>query len=237
MPSLAFIACLMAGFVATAPAATPRGTSRPSAGVTSAVPMHSHALIKRVTIAGTRYTVINSFKAIRYVRSPYAKLFGYLLDACQAAGSWGFLGGGEAGIVAYVPTDPSACFPRGGPSGAPSPCAQFYRTRDGAYWVMIAGTSTDVCADMSTQVPGASRGHTTATSDSGVFGANEAVWVTCQEFDEDNGVLWDYIKPRASGVGRPTGTDADWIDDADVDTGYADWIPHLPRCSGVNTAF
>jgi hypothetical protein len=205
-------------------------------------------LIKRVTIAETRYRVLNTVRAIRLVRSPYAKLFSYLVGACKAAGSFGFSDGGTSfGVVAYVPTNPADCFPvsgggGGGGGGGPGPggpCAQFYRTIDGQFWVMIAGTDTFICANMSTQVPGSISATTTDASDGGVFDANSAVWVTCQEYDAQQNVLWDYIEPRSStsNLSYPRSTAADWIDDSTVDTGYTDWIPHIPRCSGVNTAF
>lgn len=200
--------------------------------------------IKRVTIGGTRYRVLDTVRAIRLVRSPYAKLFSYLAGACKAAGSFGFSDGTNYGIVAFVPTNPTDCFPvsggGGGGGGGPGPggpCAQFYRTIDGRSWVMVTGTDTVICADMSTQVPGSVPATTTDVSDGGVFDANSAVWVTCQEYDAQQDVLWDYVEPRSSNsvMSFPRSTAADWIDDRTVETGYSYWIPHIPHCSGVNT--
>ncbi len=202
----------------------------------SRAPASSSALIKRVTIGGTRYWLLNAVKAVGFVRSPYAKIISAVVRACPTAASWVFWDkeNGEYGIVAYLPGSPKDCYGvTGGGPQTQSPCAQVYRTPDLRFWVGIAGTSTDICADMSTQAPGGRAGTTTDVSDSGTIDTGTNVWVTCQEFDQ--GSLWDYVTPRfGNTVKFPLSRAADWILDDDVDTGLTDWIPNVPRCSGVN---
>ncbi len=229
-----FAALLLIG---TSSASAVRGTATAGDRVEVVrAPASSSALIKRVTIGGTRYWLLNAVKAVGFVRSPYAKIISAVVRACPTAASWGFWGkeNGEYGIVAYLPGNPKDCYGviAGGPQTR-SPCAQVYRTPDLRFWVGIAGTSTSICADMSTQAPGGRAATTTDVSDSGTFDAETDVWVTCQEIDQ--GLLWDYITPRfGNEVKFPLSREADWILDEDVDTGYADWIPTVPTCSGVD---
>ena len=201
----------------------------------SRAPTSSSALIKRVTIGGTRYWLVNTVRAVGFIKSPYAKIISAVVRACPAAGSWAFWDSqnDDYGIVAYLPGNPADCYGvTGGGPQARSPCAQIYRTQGDRYWVAIAGTSTDVCADISTQVPGGRAGTTTDVSDSGTIDTGTSVWVTCQEIDQGN--LWDYVTPRSGNTVKfPLSREADWLLDADVDTGFPDWIPHVPECSGV----
>jgi hypothetical protein len=244
---LAFgLCCVVVAALVVVGAAANSSTRRTRATqvtVGSSLPTAPSALVKRVTIGGTRYWLINTVRAAGLIRSPYAKIISTAIRACPSAASWGFWDdqNDDFGIVAYLPGNPVDCFGvrGGGPGGGPGsrgPCAQLYRTPNLRTWVAIAGTSTDICADMSTQVPGGAPGTTLDTSDSDVIDADTNVWVTCQEMDQ--GLLWDYVTPRFGNVVKfPLSRVADWIDDQEVDTGFPDWIPHVPHCSGVNTDF
>ena len=235
----AVLAALVLIGTSSGAAAQETGRTRDRVGVSRA-PASSSAVIKRVTIGGTRYWLVNSVRAVGYIRSPYAKFVSALIRACPAAASWAFWDkeNDEYGIVAYMPSNPANCYgvTGGGVTGGSptqSPCAQVYRTVGLRFWVAIAGTSTDICADMSTQVPGGRAGTTTDVSDLGTIDTGTNVWVTCQEFDQ--GSLWDYVTPRfGNTVGFPLSRAADWILDEDVDTGFTDWIPQVPECSGVS---
>jgi hypothetical protein len=153
MMRLVIVACGVLALLVTA-----SGTANPAAGpVSAATPSLSTRQAQKIKIGNSSYLTIPVTRALRLVKSPYARFVASAISLCRGAGAHGFLAlnGAAVGVVAWVPTTLTGCFEvAGGGPGRWQPCVQFYRTADGKYFVLYVGTNQRICADLSTQVPG-----------------------------------------------------------------------------------
>jgi hypothetical protein len=173
------------------------------------------------------------------------KLVMGVIRRCQGVRAHAFLprsGGLAVGLVAWLPASPSACLEVSGGGPDPgSPCLQTFRTPrnqdpagltnrpSGPRWfVLIAATTAQVCADMATQVPGGVWGQTTVAAGGAARGA--VMLIKCQQQTAQG--LTDYLAPYRDTV--PATKPAYWYYDAFVNTGGLSTLSGVPRCSGVN---
>jgi hypothetical protein len=169
---------------------------------------------------------------------------------CQGIRTVGFVSSQGAGIVAWVPNSFAGCVSvaggggvsGGGPVSGP-PCLQVFRTpanRDPnrlstdtntlRYHVLIAGTSLDACADISTQVPGGFYARNLATDTAGLA-QHETVLVKCQYLY--NRRLVDVVVRPA--LARFPAARTSWrIYDSAVFTGTDEALVGVPSCVGVS---
>lgn len=193
----------------------------------------------KIGIVDRTYLVINAFDAIARIPHPTVKMINGLLRQCRATRAYGFAATRpvDVGVVAWVPTNVLDCWLAGddvtvvggGPAepARPAPCLQGFRTPDRRLYVIFAGSSYRVCSHMATQAPGAVYGVTTQSADG--VSAGVRLPVKCQSFA--GGELWNFMATYANAL--PASKSAWWIRDRFVDTGYRDWIPGIPSCSGM----
>ena len=169
---------------------------------------------------------------------------------CQGVKTLGFVSSSGAGVVAWVPNSFAGCVSvaggggvtGGGPVSGP-PCLQVFRTpanRDPnglstdtntmRYHVLIAGTSLDTCADISTQVPGGFYARNLAADASGLA-QRETVLVKCQYLY--NRKLVDVVV-RPAPARFPSARTSWRIYDSAVFTGTDGALVGVPSCVGVS---
>jgi hypothetical protein len=188
-----------------------------------------------VTIANRRFLVIDALAAVGRIPHRTVKTLASLLRLCRAANAYGFAATGpvDVGVVAWIPTNLADCWASGdvegggpGETDSPSPCLQGFRTPDLRLYVVFAGSSARVCSRISTQTPGGWQVTTRYASDG--LPAGSEVRVKCQTWHQ--GAIWDYVAKSAPRL--PASKAAYWLPDAQLPTGY-DWLPYVPRCSGM----
>lgn len=185
-----------------------------------------------VQIADSRYWYGNLGRiGANLIRTPSVRTVLRIINLCRTARAYGFVAtrGRGAGVVAWMPEDPRECFGTtgGGPSG--DPCLQAFRTpARPRYYVFIAATGRQVCADLSTQAPGG----VTAQTTRGVPGlrAGSVIRVKCQVWTAKG--LLDYVASYSSSL--PASKRAYWIYDYYVATGVDGRLAGVPTCWGVD---
>jgi hypothetical protein len=203
---------------------------------------------KKIKIGKTEYyagdLLSMASRMTKVTRNPAVKIALTAINLCKGNGvnAFGFasLSGKSGGVVAWAPADLSGCIGTsgGGPGGEIfSPCFEGYRTPEnqdptgvsggrtsGRSFVLIAGTSTQTCADLSTQAPGGVWG-TTGLPVPGLP-AQSVVVVKCQRMSGN--VLLDLVAPYSNSLPAPKNTY--WIDDSFVWTEYVQAIDGVPTC-------
>jgi hypothetical protein len=218
--------CLALGILGWAPAsgAPPQRPDRDAAASAQGLP--------RVQIGDRRYWYGNLGRIGAYlIPTQSVKHVLRIVNLCRQARAYGFVAtsGRAAGVVAWMPTNPLRCFGTmgGGPSG--DPCLQGFRTPVyPRYWVFIAGTGRQICADLSTQYPGAFRARVHQALPG--FPAGSVLGLACQVWTRQG--LMDYVAPSSSSL--PASKRAYWVNDYYVATGVNGMLEGVPTCWGVD---
>jgi hypothetical protein len=196
--------------------------------------------LQTIQIGSSSYHAGNPMELTSYIPNKYVQLALSAINRCKAMQVTGFWSTQTAsgGVVAWAPTDVLACFERdsrvmgGGPGG----CTHLYRTpaeQDPTkisgrnwpeYFVLLAATNAQACADLSTQVPGGVWGKTTAPAQG--LPSGSTVVIKCQRTSGQR--ILDYVAPY--GAPLPISKAAAWIDDESVFTGITTKIPGVPEC-------
>jgi hypothetical protein len=173
------IAAIIASMFGSASAASPAGTK----------------LVQTVTIGQARYAVIDALKAASLIPNPTVRKLSTLVKACPAVHAYGFYANpSEVGFVAWIPANIVSCWSAtvtggpgvtgGGPTGTTG-CFQGFRSSDGGSYVVIAGTNSRICPNISAEVPGGIS----------IQGGTWSGWrVKCYALDP-SGHLLDFIAP------------------------------------------
>ena len=204
------------------------------------------APIGSVTIDGTKYLYGQTTWLLSVVPSPAVRRAIAIISKCKTLKSYGF-GRPDGftprfGLVLWAPTDISDCLTAGAESGGPAftkGCLELYRTPSnpnpvGAQpanspsqpqrFVLIAATSSEMCAHLSTQVPG------------GVWGRSRngsgSYLIKCQR--DSRGYLEDYVAPWTANLpaDKPDASTG-YINDGDIGTN-ASRLRGVPMCSGYS---
>jgi hypothetical protein len=187
--------------------------------------------------------VIGALQAISRIPNPTVKTITTLISRCKAVKAFGFATTNpvDVGVVAWLPTNPLSCWTGGGVTGGGptgggpvprDPCLQGFRTPDRQTFVVFAGTSSRICPQLSTQVPG---GWTAQTNRplQGLPQGTKFV-IKCQAYDARKNLL-DYVATFAPRLPAPK--NPFWIYDAYVDTGGRSTLPGVPGCTGAHVSF
>jgi hypothetical protein len=208
----------------------------------------SASTVSVVSIGGRHYLTGN-LQALgrKLVKTTAMRYVLDLVEQCRGVQVHGFVSSGGFGLTASVPLSSPGCLetPNGGPGGSVGgPCLQGFETPyepdptgisglpggEPRYYVMFAGTSSTVCADISTQVPGGVWGRTAAAVPGLPAGSTELV--KCQ-LNTPNG-LADYLGQRTSSL--PASKSTYWIYDSYFETNSTARLAGVPECSGVDVA-
>jgi hypothetical protein len=195
-----------------------------TSGTSGASPTRA-GLVKKVTIAGTPYYVIDAITAAGYIPNPTVRSLVTLVKKCPAVHVHGYwFNKSEVGLAAWIPANLLNCWTTsvsgGGPGGRPG-CIQGFRSYDRATFILFAGTNSRVCPNVSTQVPGGLTIH---------GGAYSGWRVKCYATQSGTGRLLDYIATYSATL--PASKSAGYILDTAVG-GTGSPRAGIPNCFGV----
>jgi hypothetical protein len=192
----------------------------------------SRSFIQRVQIGDTPYSVYDIADILSLIPQVQIRTAMRLVRSCSASGHYGYYSRatGEVGAVAWFPSNPLDCLGgvSGGGPGGPGACYHAYWANDtGRSFVAFYGNTAQMCARMSTQVPGGAwvRTSRAVRLPSGWLSSGAGVLVKCQRFTTNGyyglGVL---NSGRLPGSRRPY-----WFAPWQLSTGNAP-LARVPSC-------